>query len=190
MRAPHDGVFVYEKNCGGLQVDVGTTVFPGNKIASIPNLDNMEAVLKVQEAEAVGLSRGQQVDLVIDAYPDRSLTGTVTGISATAQPIERDNPVKYFTVTVGLEQADPDWITPDAQVQARIHISKIDDTIAIPNQALFREQEQDWVWIRNGTKFELQKVTLGTRGANRSQVTNGLKTGDEIALYLPEKVIP
>jgi multidrug efflux pump subunit AcrA (membrane-fusion protein) len=190
VRAPHDGFIVYEKNWWGLQVDVGTTVFPGNKIASIPNLDKMEAVLKVQETEAVGLARGQQVDLVIDAYPDRPLTGSVTGISATAQPIEQDNPVKYFTVTVGLDQADPDWITPGAQVKAKIHISQINDAIAIPNQALFREQDQDWVLILNRNGFDRRKVTLGTRGANRSQITGGLKTGDEIALYLPEAVNP
>lgn len=186
VRAPHDGFIVYEKNWWGLQVDVGTTVFPGNKIASIPNLEKMEAILRVQEAEAVGLVSELEADLVIDAYPDRPLTGTVTGISATAQPIERDNPVKYFIVTVTLDQADPDWITPGAQVQARIHISRIDDTIAIPNQALFREREQDWVWTRNGSHFTKQKVTLGTRGANRSQIIGGLQAGDEIALYLPQ----
>ena len=190
VRAPHDGFVVYEKNWWGLQVDVGTTVFPGNKIASIPNLDKMEAVLRVQETEAVGLAVGQKADLVIDPYPDRPLTGSVTGISATAQPIEQDNPVKYFTVTVGLDQADPDWITPDAQVKAEIHISQIDGTIAIPNQALFQEQDQDWVWTLNSSGFDKRKVTLGTRGANRSQITDGLEPGDEIALYLPEAAQP
>lgn len=190
VRAPHDGFLVYEKNWWGLQVDVGTTVFPGNKIASIPNLEKMKAVLQVQETEAMGLARGQQVNLVIDAYPDRNLTGTVTGISATAQPIEQNNPVKFFTVTVGLDQADPKWITPDAQVRAEIHISQINDTIAIPNQALFRQQDQDWVWIANGNGFDKRKVTLGTRGANRSEITSGLETGDEIALYLPDAVQP
>lgn len=185
VRAPHDGFIVYEKNWWGLEVDVGSTVFPGNKIASIPRLENMEAELLVQETEAMGLARGQAVDLTIDAYPDRALTGTITGISATAAPIEKDNPVKYFAVVVGLDQADPEWITSGAQIKAEIHISRIDKTIAIPNQSLFQDLSGDWVLVANGRDFEKRKVILGTRGANRSQVTSGLESGDKIALYPP-----
>jgi len=188
VRAPHDGFIVYEENWWGLQVDVGTTVFPGNKIATIPNLEKMEAMLLVQETEAVGLAPGQAVDLTIDAYPDRPLTGTVTNISATAAPIEQNNPVKYFSVVVGLDQTDPGWITPDAQVKAEIHISQIDRTIAIPNQALFQDDSGDWVLAINGSGFEKRRVTLGTRGANRSQITSGLEPGDKIALYPPEEL--
>lgn len=183
--APHDGFLVYEKTWWGQQVDIGSTVFPGNKIASIPNLDNMEAVLRVLETEAVGLSEGQKVDLKIDAFPDRPLSGNISSISATAAPINRESPVKYFTVTVALEKADPDWITPEAQVTAVIHINRVEDTIAIPNQALFQDEAGDWVLIRNGNNLDRRKVIIGLRDANRSQVTSGLESGDEIALYPP-----
>lgn len=186
VRAPHDGFLVYEKTWWGLQIDVGSTVFPGNKIASIPNLDRMEAVLKVLETEAVGLGEGQAVDLKIDAYPDRPLTGVVSSISATAAPIDRDSPVKYFTVIVALDKSDPEWITPDAQVRAEIHINRLDQAIAIPNQALFQDQSGDWVLVRNGRSLERRKVSLGLRGATRSQVTAGLEPGEEIALYPPD----
>jgi multidrug efflux pump subunit AcrA (membrane-fusion protein) len=190
VRAPHDGFLVYEKTWWGLQIDVGSTVFPGNKIASIPNLERMEAVLKVLETEAVGLDEGQAVDLKIDAYPDRPLTGVVSSISATAAPIDRDSPVKYFTVIVALDKSDPEWITPDAQVRAEIHINRLDQAIAIPNQALFQDQSGDWVLVRNGHSLERRKVSLGLRGATRSQVTAGLEPGEEIALYPPDGAGP
>jgi RND family efflux transporter MFP subunit len=186
IRAPHDGFLVYEKTWWGLQIDVGSTVFPGNKIASIPNLDKMEAVLKVLETEAVGVDEGQSVKLKIDAYPDRPLNGIVSSISATAAPIDRDSPVKYFTVIVTLDKSDPDWITPDAQVRAEIHINRIDSAITIPNQALFQDQSGDWVLVRNGRDLERRNVTLGLRGANRSQITAGLEPGEQIALYPPD----
>lgn len=187
VRAPHDGFFVYEKTWWGQQVDVGSTVFPANKIASIPNLGKMEAVLYVLETEAVGLAMGQEVTVNIDAFPGRPLSGKVSAISATAAPIERENPVKYFTVTVGLDQSDPEWITPDAAVTAEIHITRIAETIAVPNQAVFQDEEGDWVLLRDGGKLVRQAVELGVRGANRSQVLNGLQAGDEIALFPPER---
>ena len=128
---------------------------------------------------------GQSVDLLIDAYPDRPLTGELKSISANAAPIARDNPVKFFIVIVSLDESDPEWITPEAQVTAEIHISRIEDTIAIPNQALFQDETGDWVLVRNSRVFKKRSVKLGLRGANRSQVVSGLEDGDEIALYPP-----
>ncbi len=184
--APHEGYFVIEKNWWGQPIDVGSTVFAGNKLASIPNLSSMQAELQVLETEAVGLARGQKAEIVIDAYPDRPLSGEVSSISATAAPIERDNPVKYFTVMVSLDQADPEWITPGSIVTATIHISRVEQAIAVPNQALFREDERDWVLVRDGGRLARRDVTLGLRGPNRSQVVDGLDPGDEVALFPPE----
>ena len=186
VRAPHDGFIVYEKNWWGQQVDVGSSVFPSNNIARIPNLDKMEAVLQVLESEAVGLAPGQHTDLVIDAFPDRPLSGEIKSISATAAPIARDIPVKFFIVIVSLDQSDPSWITPDAQVTAEIHISRIADTIAIPNQAMFLDEGGDWTLVRKDGDLQKRSITLGLRGENRSQVISGLEEGDEIALYPPE----
>ena len=90
-------------------------------------------------------------------------------------------------MTVGLDQSDPEWITPDAAVTAEIHITRIAETIAVPNQAVFQDEEGDWVLLRDGGKLVRQAVELGVRGANRSQVLNGLQAGDEIALFPPER---
>ena len=187
VRAAHDGFIVYEKNWWEPPIQVGITAWPDKRIASIPNLDKMEAELLVHETDAVGLADGLAVDLTIDAYPDRPLSGIVSGISPTAAPIQRDNPVKYFSVTVTIDQADPEWITPGAKVRAEIHISRIDEAIAVPNQVLFQDDDGDWVFVLEGGDLNKRNVTLGTRGAYRSQVTAGLEPGDEIALHPPEQ---
>lgn len=185
IRAPHDGFFVYEKTWFGQKIDVGSTVFPGNKIASIPNLEKMEAVLHVLETESVGIVENQAAVVIIDAFPDRPLSGTISKISATASPIERDSPVKYFKVTISLDKADPDWITPESQVAASIAISRIEDTIFVPNQSIFSDGSGDWVFVRKGGGLEKQEIELGLRGANRSQIISGLEKGTEIALFPP-----
>ncbi|MCP4046714.1 MAG: HlyD family efflux transporter periplasmic adaptor subunit, partial [Gammaproteobacteria bacterium] len=185
--APHDGFFVYEKTWFGQKIDIGSTVFPGNKIASIPNLGDMQAVLDVLETEAVGIVEGQAASVIIDAFPDKPLTGRVSNISATASPIERNNPVKYFKVTINLEQADPEWIKPESQVSAIIAINRIADTIYIPNQAVFSDSGGEWVFVKDGRNLVRKEIKLGLRGANRSQVVSGLDKKAEIALYPPEK---
>lgn len=183
--APHDGFFVYEKTWFGQKTDVGSTVFPSNKIASIPNLGKMEAELQVLETEAVGIVEGLKATVIIDAYPDRPLGGKVTSISATASPIDRDSPVKYFQVIVTLDQADPAWIRPESQVEASIAVSRIEDTMFVPNQAVFSDTTGDWVLLRKGGQLVKREIKLGLRGANRSQVLDGLEKKDQIALFSP-----
>jgi len=190
IKAPHDGFFVYEKTWFGQKIDIGSTVFPGNKIASIPNLEKMEAVLDVLETEAVGIVENLPAVVIIDAFPDRPLHGTVAKISATASPIERNSPVKYFTVTVTLDKADPEWIMPESQVTATIAIKRIEDTIFVPNQTIFSDGSGDWVLIRKGGRLERQEVELGLRGANRSQIISGLEKDAEIALFPPADNTP
>ena len=190
IAAPHDGFFVYEKTWFGQKIDVGSTVFPGNKIASIPNLEKMEAVLSVLETEAVGIVEEQSATVIIDAFPDKPLHGTITKISATASPIERNSPVKYFSVTVTLDQADPDWITPESQVAATIAINRIEDTIFVPNQAIFSDGSGDWVLLRKGGNLEKQEIELGLRGANRSQIVSGLEKDARVALFPPAESTP
>ena len=185
VRAPHDGFFVYEKSWFGQKLDVGSTVFPGNKIATIPNLDKMEAVLHVLETEAIGVTEGQFAQVIIDAYPDKPLSGKVSYVSATASPIARDIPVKFFTVTVALNEADPEWIKPESMVSAVIAIDRIENTIFIPNQAIFSDGSGDWVFVRKGRDLVRREIQLGLRGANRSQIVSGLEKDAEVALYMP-----
>lgn len=188
VRAPHDGYVVIEESWYGQRIDVGSTVFAGSKFASIPNLDRMEAELHVLETEAVSLAPGQRTEIVIDAFPERPLTGTVSAVSASAAPIERDNPVKVFTVTVSLDQADPDWITPGAIVTAVILIDQVPEAIAMPNQAIYREDGEYWVMVREGDKLARRDVRLGLRGPNRSEVVEGLVQGDRVALFTPGEI--
>lgn len=186
VKAPHDGFFVYEKSWFGQKIDVGSTAFPGNKIATIPNLEKMQAELHVLETEAVGIAEGQSVRVTIDAYPDKPLKGTVAHVSATASPIARDIPVKFFTVTVDLDEADPSWIKPESRVSAVIAIDKIEEAIFVPNQAIFSDDSGDWILVIEAGGLVKREIRLGLRGANRSQVISGLDKEDEVALVPPQ----
>ncbi len=184
--APHQGVLVYEKNWSGQEPRVGQQVFPGAKLASLPDLSAMKAQLYVPEAEANGLAEGLDVQLRLEAYTDRPVTGTVTSISHKAQPRERDNPIKFFTVDVVLDQADPSWLRPGQRVQAWIKVAEANDAISVPNQAVFQSEAGTWVYRLDGAEFEKRSVEIGLRGPNRSEIISGLAAGDQVALIDPE----
>jgi multidrug efflux pump subunit AcrA (membrane-fusion protein) len=113
------------------------------------------------------------------------LSGVISHVSATASPIARDIPVKFFTVTVALDDADPEWIKPESLVSAVIAIDRIENTIFVPNQSVFSDGDGDWVLVREGGKLVRREIELGLRGANRSQIVSGLESDAVIALFPP-----
>ena len=186
LLAPHDGLFIPENNWAGEPPRVGQSVFPGFKLASLPDLTTMEAEIFVAEKEAVGLAEGLPAIVTLDAFPDRTIHGTVKSISRTAQPRERGNPVKYFTVIVALKKTEPEWMIPGRRLGVEIVVADLEDAVSVPNQALFTDADAAYVYVRSGDEFERTPVQIGIRGTARTQVTSGLTGSERVALVDPE----
>ncbi len=58
IAAPHDGILVLERNWRGEAAFVGDTLWPGQKIAELPELTELEARVFVLEADGAGLKPG------------------------------------------------------------------------------------------------------------------------------------
>ena len=192
--APNAGYFIIRRNWFGEPMSAGQSVFPGNAFAEIPNLEKMQAQLQVLESEAGGIAIGQAVEVVTDAYPDRPLNGTISGISQIPASLERDSPIKYFTVNVDLEQTDSSWITPGIRVRAEIQILRKNNTLTIPNQAIERGQNgsdaRTWVYMKDGSSIEKRYIEVGERGPVRTEIIAGLDAEDEVLLVRPNSNKP
>ena len=82
--APHDGYFVTRKNLVGPARRCGQHGVCRQQIRlASRTLPTWKPSFYVLESEAVGLADGQAVDIVIDAFPDRPLSGAIKSISAT-----------------------------------------------------------------------------------------------------------
>ena len=185
ITAPHDGLFVLEPSWDQSLPEPGKSIFPGAKLASLPDLSQMQAKVYVPEVEAIGIKEGVTVEVKLHAYPDKSFDGTVSSISQTAQPKQRDNPVKYFTVLVALEASNNEILKPGQRLNANIQVVKQDQGLVVPIQTVFREQNSTWVYIQNGNDFTQQPVTTGFCSSSLCTIDTGLKDGDVIALSQP-----
>ncbi len=182
--APHDGLLVLQPSWDGSMPEPGKAVFPGTKLAALPDLSQMQALVYVPEVEAIGIQPEQKVRIRLDAYPDTLFQGQVASISQTAQPRERDNPVKYFTVTVALDNQDERFM-PSQRVAADIIVAEQADAISLPILAVFREQDRAWVYKQTAKGFQQQAITTEFCSAVLCVIKSGLQTGDVIALTRP-----
>ena len=179
--APFDGLLVYERNFRGEKPSVGQTVFPGHTIAKIPNLAKLQAKLYVLDKDAIGLSEGQGVRMTLQSDPDVNIRGKVSSVSGFSRSISRGDPVKYFDITVEMEASNID-LKPGMKVEGEIHVDSHADTLMVPLQALFNEEGQSYVYVKNGHNFIRQNISIGKKNLYFAEVTDGLTPGQELAL--------
>jgi HlyD family secretion protein len=186
LKAPHAGILVFEPNWQGILPAVGDSVWPGQKLASLPLLDEMEAEVFVLEADAGGLKLGKTARVFVESHAEALYTGTIKRVDTLAKRPVRDVPVQYFGVTLELDHTDPASMKPGARVHASLLLESR-EALVLPRQAVFDDRGQPLVYRWRGAEFEPVKVTLGPSSLGRVVIEEGLNEGDEIALVDPSR---
>lgn len=185
VTAPHDGLLILTRNWRAETARVGDTLWPGQKVAEIPNLESLEARVHVLEADAAGLASGQKATVTIEGRPGESFGATVSRVEPIAKPRERESPVKFFEAIVSLERTETTFMRPGQRVTAEIRLEEAEDVIAIPRGAVFEKDGRRVVFKRRGERFEPVEVTVGRHSVSRVVIEKGLAAGDRIALRDP-----
>ncbi len=183
--APHDGILVLQRNWRGDLPRVGDTMWRGQPIGEIPELQAMKAEVFVLEADAAGLAVDQKATVSLEADARATFKGTVKSVDKMARPRIPRQPVQYFGVTVELERTDARLMKPGARVRAVLEVENQANAFAIPRQALFEKEGKKLAYVKRDDKFVPVEVTIGSSSAGRVVVTKGLAKGDEIALEDP-----
>ena len=183
--APHDGLLVLERKWTGEPPFVGDSLWPGQKVAEIPDLSQLEARVFVLEADAAGLKPGLSARLAIEGRPGADFAASVVRVDPLAKPRDRQSPVKYFETVLALEKPDPSFMRPGERVRAVIRLEEADGVVAIPRGALFEKDGKRVVYRRESGGFTPVEVKVGRNSVSRIVVESGLRPGDRVALRDP-----
>ncbi|MCX7512684.1 efflux RND transporter periplasmic adaptor subunit [Frateuria sp. STR12] len=185
LRAPHDGVLVLQRNWSDELPHVGSSLWAGFTFANLPDLDALEVQLAVPQIESQGIAVGEAVALHPWGRPDERVTARLSWIAAAAQPRDRESPVKYLLMKAARVPGDAarryGW-TPGQRFVGTILLLKAARGMSVPNLALGGEGDAASVRVLSGGREVVRKLSLGVRGATRTQVLEGLHEGDRILL--------
>ncbi len=187
VKAPHNGLFVYQKNWRGEKPRVGSRVWTGMKLGKLPDLSIMEAKIFILESEASGLKSNLVCSIVLDSHPQKTFMGKVKGVDAIAKAIEKDSAFKYFETRVSLDKTDSEIMKPGNQVKALIFVHRYTDVIAVPNQAIFYNNKNSYVFVKNKKGFEPRNIKTGIRSLSRTIIDDGLSVDEQISLGNPDQ---
>ena len=142
----------------------------------------MKADIHVLEADAGGLQEGRPAELTVEAAPERSFSATIRYVDRMPKPKVRGVPVQYFSVTLGLEETDPEIMKPGQRVRATLVLVERDAAIVVPRKAVFEKEGKKFVYRQGGSGFEEVEVRLGPSSLGRVVLEDGISEGDAIAL--------
>ena len=185
LQSPANGTFVYATTPWGSKMSRGLPVFPGRPIGFIPIKGKIRARFFVPEVEAIGLAVGQHVRVRIDSDLSREFSATTVSVSAVASAPDRDDPRRFITVEADLEEIDIELMRVGAKLTAFVTTGSFNDAIAIPQQSVFFEQDQAYVYVIDGGQQVMRKIRIGSRSPTLIQVAEGLEAGDRVSITPP-----
>jgi len=151
---------------------VGTSQFAGTEVMRIADLNNMEAVVNVNENDVVNVKSGNNARISVDAYPDRQITGVVREIASTATTRNAGSQEEVTNFEVKIRIADRSVVLrPGMSATADIETATVQNAVVVPIQSVTVRNTQSNL---SPEEREKQKVQQQARDGsdNRADVTN------------------
>ena len=188
IRSPIDGMAVRQQiyRSGEMaMVEQGDQIYSGRLFMKVMDTSKMQVEAKINQAESSIFRIGQTATIGLDAFPDVEFKGKVHSIGVLAKGGRIQNHyVREIPVRIIIEGAD-ERLIPDLSAYADVVINREDSTIQVPRAAVFEEQRQTVVFVKNGGSYQERPVQLGFGNYTHVAVVSGLQTGEQVALERP-----
>ena len=185
---------------------VGTSQMAGTEMMRIANLNHMEVNVDVNENDIIRVSLGDSALIEVDAYNNRKFKGIVTEVSnsATSTAATTSDQVTNFVVKIRILRSSYQDLTdafggrrsvfrPGMSASVEIQTEMVEKAIAIPIESVTmksisefdsiatnKKEEVESVFVLDGNKVLLKRITTGIQDDKFIEVKDGLKPDDEV----------
>lgn len=166
---------------------VGTADADSGGLCAIYDMSSLTMELNVDELKILSLAVGQQVNIVADALPNDTYTGTITSVlyAGTTQ-----NGTTTYPVTVRVD--DTGSLRPGMNAAVSITTADVKNVLAVPVEALLRggyvlvtaqspSAANADASMQAPEGYAYVAVTTGVSDDGYIEITSGLQAGDTIA---------
>jgi len=190
LKATSEGIVVYSNNFSnqGRKYSIGDTPWAGAEIITLPDLSSMESRTFINEVDISNIKVGQKVIVRLDAYNDSSFFGTISSVSSIGKNKDMTSNIKVFEVIVSMDNSSS-ILRPGMTTINKVIVKQRTKVLYIPQEAVFRNNDANIVFIKHGSGFSERIIQLGEKNEDYIVVTNGLSDSDEIALLNPNAEI-
>lgn len=183
VTAPADGMVIYKKEWRGTKRKAGSFIDPFDRVvATLPDLRTMISKIYVGETDISKIKKGQQVEIRVDAFPDKAYKGQVVYLANIGEKLP-NTADKVFEVQIKLDGTDPN-LRPSMTTDNKIIIKEYEDAVFIPAECIQAGADSvQYVYRKNGTR---QVVVTGDANDKNMIIEKGLDPGTLVYLGNPE----
>lgn len=167
LRAPFDGII------GLRYISEGSYTTSTTKITKLIKISPLKIEFSISEKYASEIRIGYPITFNID--------GSTQTYNAAVYAIDPKIDIETRSIVLrALYQNKNEELRPGIFAGVTLELSKTDNAIAIPTEALIPEMEGTKVFIYKGGKAQSVKVNTGLRTESKIQITDGLKFEDTL----------
>jgi len=170
VKAPINGLVVEQDVAAGQLIQPGST-----QCFVISDVSTVWVLVNVYQKDLPYVRVGDQVTTQTDAYPEL-FHGRIAYVAASLDPNTRTLQARIETINPG------EKLKKDMYVVATVNAGTIPNAIALPDAAVLRDTEnQPFVYAATSSnQFGRRSVTLGESLNGQTEITSGLKPGDQV----------
>ncbi|MEJ2108455.1 MAG: efflux RND transporter periplasmic adaptor subunit [Acidobacteriota bacterium] len=207
LNASMDGIVVMGQNIqallgGGIIVSLssipeykeGDQASPGQTIAQIQDIDQVEVRSKVLETDRGNLTPGQPAEIFLDFRPTEPFSGRIKSLAPSANSLSSISSAlamleslssRTFDITLEFDPGD-EPIKLGTTARIIIQGQNVEDALSLPRQAIFQKDGRPVVYVKDAEDWRILDVQIKHLTESRA-ILEGIEEGTEVALVNPEQ---
>lgn len=169
--SPLNGVVIEKKIISGMHLRPDNN----NSLFTIADLSDVWAIINIYESEISGIKAGDEVELSVLSYPEKSFKGKIEKIYS-----QLDDESKVMNARVKL--ANPgNLLKPGMMATAKVAARSDIDLPVVNSRGLIFDNNQYFVLILDeNEEVTIRQVKVWRRSADKVHISEGLTAGDRI----------
>ena len=184
LLAPHDGTVLNLRVREGVVVIGAVYSGEATLLMQIADLNQLLVQSEINELDMMKVAPKMPVRISFDSIPGLAVGGTVQFVSPSALPKDKDRTVRVFPLTVALSEVEPQ-VKPGITATVTIATASSPHALAVTVGAVFVENNEPFVYVKNGDSYAARPVTLGISDGSYVEIRQGLSEGEQVALQRP-----
>lgn len=186
ITAPTSGQVVYANPLGGDRdplIAEGKLVRERQIIIRLPDPRRMQVVARINESRIDKVKVGMHVRILLDAFQNRPMWGTVRSISEYPLPASSVySTIKEYAADISIDEPEK-GVRTGMTAQVAIEVKQVDQAMQVPVQAVIERGKKFYCIVSTpeGNR-SLRQVKLDSSNGQSVIIRDGLALGEEVML--------
>ncbi len=174
-------------------VSAGSPVSDGDPVMTVTDTSELSLRAEVDETDVLLVRKGVRADVELDAVPGARYRAVVRNVDLSPTTSSRGGVSYVVRLELGggtlVDGSPAPRPRPGMSAVASLRVLTSENVVAVPVAAVFRDGEQDAVWVVVDGVPEERVVTLGAQGEEYLEIADGLREGETVVVRGADQVV-